>query len=168
MNLELRVPPVIVLIVCGALMFVLAEFGAPIEALVYGDGGPTSPDLDAHPGRWVVLVSGSLAGAGILIALLGVREFRRAQTTVDPRYPERSTQLVTSGIYRWTRNPMYLGMALCLAATAVYLGRVLPWTVLPAFVLYMARYQIAPEERAMREAYGSDYEAFCGRVRRWL
>jgi protein-S-isoprenylcysteine O-methyltransferase Ste14 len=144
-------------------MVVLAGFGPPLPGLSGSTGTGGAP---AEVG--VVVSAALLAGAGILIALLGVREFRRAQTTVDPRYPERSSQLVSSGIYRRTRNPMYLGMLLCLVAVAVYLQHLLPWFVLPAFVVYMGRYQIRPEERAMLNAFGADYEAYCNRVRRWL
>jgi protein-S-isoprenylcysteine O-methyltransferase Ste14 len=109
-----------------------------------------------------------LAVSGIALALAGVLSFRRTQTTVDPRYPERVNALVTAGVYRVSRNPMYLGMLLCLAALAVWLGNLLAVLILPLFVAYLSRFQIEPEERAIRTRFGDEYVDYCSRVRRWL
>ena len=82
--------------------------------------------------------------------------------------PGAVSALVTNGIYRWTRNPMYVGLCLFLSAAVVYLWS--PWVLLGpvAFVAYINRFQIAPEERVMRERFGETYEAYCQRVRRWV
>ncbi|MEO1082491.1 MAG: isoprenylcysteine carboxylmethyltransferase family protein [Pseudomonadota bacterium] len=113
-------------------------------------------------------VASGLAGLGIVLAVLGVREFRRAMTTVDPRFPAKASALVSGGVYRYSRNPMYLGMLLCLTALFVHLRSLPAGLLLPCFVLYMNHYQIAPEERAMRERFGEVYAEYRARVRRWI
>lgn len=118
------------------------------------------------PGRTGLTIV--LAGAGVCIAALGVGRFVRAKTTVDPLDPQRASTLVTTGIYRLTRNPMYLGLLLVLAAWAVYLAHPLPWVVLPLFILLLNRVQIAPEEAALTQLFGDEYRAYQKRVRRWL
>jgi protein-S-isoprenylcysteine O-methyltransferase Ste14 len=110
----------------------------------------------------------AIALAGIAFSAAGVLAFRRARTTVNPTRPEEATQLVRSGVYRITRNPMYVGLACLLVAWAVFLSS--PWALLGplAFVLYIGRFQIAPEERALAKLFGSDYSAYQAEVRRWL
>ena len=108
----------------------------------------------------------ALAGFGFSIA--GVISFRRARTTVNPLKPETTSSLVCSGIYRVTRNPMYVGLLFVLIAWAVFLSSA--WTLLGplVFVFYMNRFQIAPEERVLSGMFGADYTAYKSRVRRWL
>jgi protein-S-isoprenylcysteine O-methyltransferase Ste14 len=115
---------------------------------------------------WVLAVAAFAAGT--LFALAGVVAFRQAHTTVDPRTPEASTSLVRSGVYRYSRNPMYVGFALWLLAWAVYLDS--GWSLLgvAAFVIYMNRFQIAPEERALREQFGDEFRQYEQQVGRWL
>ena len=83
-------------------------------------------------------------------------------------HPEQASTLVTSGVYRFTRNPMYVGILLLLAAVAAHLGSVLALLGLPAFVFWIGRFQIAPEERALRAKFGSAYDDYTRAVRRWL
>ena len=94
--------------------------------------------------------------------------FRRARTTVNPLKPETSAALVSTGVYSFTRNPMYLGMALALFAWAVYLSSV--WSLLGPvlFALYITRFQIVPEERVLDGLFGASFAAYKKRVRRWL
>ncbi len=82
--------------------------------------------------------------------------------------PEAASTLVCSGVYRVTRNPMYLGLLLVLTGWAVHLS--CAWTLIGplAFKLYIDRFQIAPEERALSGKFGADYSAYATRVRRWL
>jgi len=149
---ELRVPPVVVALLAALLMALLARSAT-------GWHWPTSARL----GGALFLVA-----TGIAIAVAGVREFRRARTTVNPLAPAAASALVRSGIYRHTRNPMYLGMLLMLAGWAAWLASVAAVAVLPAFVLYMNRLQIEPEERALAGLFGGDYEDYRRSVRRWL
>lgn len=103
-----------------------------------------------------------------VIAALGGIAFRRAGTTVNPLHPENMSALVVGGIYRVTRNPMYLGMLLMLVGRAIWLANVIPWVLLPGFVAYMNRFQIGPEERALASMFGADFAKYRTRVRRWL
>ncbi|RUO24533.1 isoprenylcysteine carboxylmethyltransferase family protein [Aliidiomarina minuta] len=109
-----------------------------------------------------------IASIGIAVAVLGVLEFRKADTTVDPRFPDRSSQLVASGVYRLSRNPMYLGFLLILFGWAWYLMSLLAFLWLPLFVVYMNRFQIQPEERYMVHKFGEEFHAYTARVRRWI
>lgn len=147
-----KIPPIVTVLLCAGLMALLAR---------------TAPALSfALPGRIALTIV--LAGLGLIVAALGVGRFVRARTTVNPLDPNRASALVTSGIYRLTRNPMYLGLFLVLAAWAVYLAHALPWLVLPLFVFLMNRFQIAPEEAALTELFGQEYREYRQRVRRWL
>lgn len=108
------------------------------------------------------------AASGVIFCVTGVHSFKRAKTTVDPIHIETTSSLVTSGIYRISRNPMYVGFALLLGAWAVYLAS--PWALIgvPAFVIYIDRFQIVPEERVLLKLFGNDYELYQANVRRWL
>jgi protein-S-isoprenylcysteine O-methyltransferase Ste14 len=114
-------------------------------------------------------------GASILIALVGVAfdiaallAFRKASTTINPLRPEKSSALVTGGVYRLSRNPMYVGLLLFLVAWAAYLASPLALAGPVSFVLYIQRFQILPEERILAAIFGGEYDAYRARVRRWL
>ena len=110
----------------------------------------------------------SLVVIGVAMSAAGVLSFKRARTTLNPTKPGQASALVSAGIYQFTRNPMYLGMLFVLVAWSVFLSSA--WAALgaAAFVLYMNRFQIAPEERALAGLFGKDYAAYKNRVRRWL
>jgi protein-S-isoprenylcysteine O-methyltransferase Ste14 len=105
---------------------------------------------------------------GVVITGLAMLSFWRAHTTANPMKPSSASFLVTSGIYGFTRNPMYLGLLFVLAGWALYLGNALAFLFLPAFVLYMNRFQIEPEERALTALFGQEFVAYTFRVRRWI
>ena len=107
-----------------------------------------------------------ILGASVCIA--GVVEFRRVQTTVDPRKPESSSSLVTSGVYTVTRNPMYLGFAFLLLALALYLASYWSLLIVAGFVIYLDQFQIRPEEKALAETFGQAFRNYQARVRRWI
>ena len=109
-----------------------------------------------------------IALAGTSIAAAGLARLRRLGTTPDPIDIESATKLATDGIYRWTRNPMYLGMILVLVGWALALGAALAWVGPPAFALYIQRFQIVPEEAAMARKFGEDFERYRKTTRRWL
>lgn len=115
-----------------------------------------------------VIAAVPLALVGAFFTGAGLRSFRRARTTVNPLKPEAATSLVSAGIYRVTRNPMYLGLALLLLAWSIYLAS--PWTlaIVAGFVLFIDRLQIVPEERVLAALFGPDFEQYRARVRRWL
>ena len=150
--LELKLSPVMTAIALAALMWLLAH-NTPGIAL--------APEL-----RLTALIV--LFGAGAAIGCAGIWSFRRARTTVNPWRPHGSSALVVSGIYRWTRNPMYLGLLLALAGWGLYLANIYSLLLAFAFIPYMNRFQIQPEERALEHAYGEGFIDYCRRVRRWL
>lgn len=151
-TLELRVPPLALVIVVATLMVVLAEMVPSADFSV-----PAQP-LPA-------VVVGVLGAAA---AVAGIVFFRRHKTTVNPFTPNETSSLVVSGIYRFTRNPMYLGFLLVLAGWSLYLANWVAALLLPAFVVYMNRFQIHPEERALREKFGQSFIEYESTVRRWL
>jgi len=151
-SLELKVPPPAVALVIAVLMWLLSLI-APALAF-------------AIPAR--VLVAIILAATGLATAIAGVATFARAKTTVNPTTPERSSSLVSWGIYRVTRNPMYLGLLLELTAWAIFLSNPLPFLLLPGYMLYINRFQIAPEERALTSLFGREFADYQSRVRRWI
>ncbi|MGM0769637.1 MAG: methyltransferase family protein [Pseudomonadota bacterium] len=150
--LEKRIPPLLLVLVIGGLMWGVSAVTSPVPL------GDTVRQV----------VTGWLFVVGALFPVVGVVAFRRARTTVAPRAPEASSALVTSGIYRYSRNPMYMGFTFWLLAWAVFLGSGWALLGLVAFVLYMNRFQIAPEERALRTLFGEEFRAYEQRVRRWL
>src|SRR5687768_11909847 len=109
-----------------------------------------------------------LALLGATISILGVLSFRRAGTTVNPLKPGAASSLVRSGVYRVTRNPMYLGFLMLLLGWGIYLSNALALLFVPMFVVYMNKFQIEPEERALTARFGQEFVVYSMRVRRWL
>ncbi len=105
---------------------------------------------------------------GCHFVLSGVINFARARTTIDPLHPDKATQLVTSGVFRFTRNPMYLGMALVCVSAAIYWHSPLALLGVVGFVAYIQYFQIHPEEQAMRRLFGQQFTDYQQRTRRWL
>ena len=152
MGLELRIPPVAVTLIAAGAMW-----GA----------NATLPQLAFLP-RLQGVAAVLIGAIGVLVCALGVFRFRRYGTTVDPFKPHAATELVADGIYRFSRNPMYLGFAIILAAWAAYLANAAAWGLLPMYLWYLQKFQIGPEERALLRLYGTQYEAYARRVRRWI
>jgi len=152
MNLELRVPPVAVFVAAALLMWAVSWL-FPVLNL-------------ALPGRVPAAILAVLIGA--IAGISGVAEFRRARTTVNPLKPETSSALVAEGIFRLTRNPMYLGLALVLLGWGIFLSNPASLAMLFVFVGYLNRFQIIPEERALESRFGTAFKAYRSRVRRWL
>lgn len=151
-KLELKIPPVVQMLIIAGLMWILAVMLPPLSFTFSASS----------------LVALVLASTGVAFALLGVLEFRSAGTTVDPRVPDQSASLVVRGVYRISRNPMYLGFLLVLIGWGVFLGSITSLMLLPVFVIYMNRFQIVPEERYMREKFGEAYRHYEAAVRRWI
>lgn len=150
--LELKIPPPVVALLIVAAMWLAPRLGPALEL----------PLLARAIGAGVV------ASIGLAIGLAGNVAFRRAKTTVNPLRPENASSLVTSGIYRFTRNPMYLGLLLVVLAWAVFLGSAWALAGPLAFVVYIGRFQIAPEESILTGKFGAAYTDYAARVRRWL
>ena len=150
--LELKVPPVAQVIITAAVMYGVSRVIPSLQ--FYFEGTNT------------LAIGLSVIGLGS--GIMGVAQFKKAQTTVNPHTPEKSTNLVTSGIYQYTRNPMYLGLVLILLGWAFYLSHFLPFMLVPVFMVYMKRFQIQPEERMMTQKFGKAYQDYLIKARRWI
>lgn len=152
MNLRLRIPPAAWLLLFGGLMWALHRW-IPLATLLVPP---------ANRSGWLLA-----AGGGVIIAT-GVWQFRRARTTFNPYTPAKTSSLVSSGLFGYSRNPMYLGFAFVLAGWATVLGSASPWLALPPFVLVITRLQIEPEEAVLGALFGQAYADYCARVGRWF
>lgn len=150
--LELKIPPPVVALLLAAAIYYAA---------------PVFPALPLNETLQLVLAI-LFAGIGICCDLAGLVSFRKAHTTINPLAPDRSSVLVTTGIYRVTRNPMYLGLAFLLLAWSCYWASSAVLIDLPLFIAYITRFQIQPEEHILREKFPDTYPEYAQRVRRWL
>lgn len=151
-TLELKIPPVAVGLVVGAAMWAAARLGS-----VFNFALPAGRPIAA-----------ALVVAGAIIAILGVVSFRRAGTTVNPLQPAKVSSLVVSGIYRRTRNPMYLGLLLVLLGWGALLANALAILFAASFIPLMNRLQILPEERVLAARFGTAFTDYQSAVRRWI
>jgi protein-S-isoprenylcysteine O-methyltransferase Ste14 len=151
-SLETRIPPPLVTLLIAAAMWGVAFLSPPLAA----NSGLR------YSGVAILFLLGGLFGAP------AVRAFRRAKTTIDPIHVDRASAIVTTGMFGMTRNPMYVAMTCLLLSWAAYLAA--PWSLLGPvlFVLFITRFQIIPEERAMTARFGAAYLDYKSRVRRWL
>ena len=150
--LELKIPPVAQFLVLAALMWLFAKHLPALSVEI--------------PVRRILAVLFFCLGG--IVAVPAVATFRSSGTTVDPRSPEKVTRLVVSGVYRYSRNPMYLGLLFLLIAWALYLSNLLGFVLLPAFVVCMNRLQIRLEEEVMERRFGDEFRAYRESVRRWI
>jgi protein-S-isoprenylcysteine O-methyltransferase Ste14 len=150
--IENRIPPPIVMVVTGLAMWAFSW---------------VTPTIPIPAGIRYGLV-GVLLALGVSVDGVAFFSFRRAATTINPVAIDNASSLVTTGIYAFTRNPMYVGLTMLLVALAVLLSNA--WVLLGPlfFVLYITRFQIIPEERVMQAKFGSAYDAYKARVRRWV
>ena len=147
--LENRIPPPIIMLL--------------IAAVMVWSGWQTIGM--AEPLLW--LLASSVFFLGAVVALAALRAFRRQQTTINPLAPERASSLVCSGVFAFSRNPMYLAMLLWLSAVAIVAGLGWQWLGPMVFGLFINRFQIVPEERAMLQLFGRDYQEYTAAVPRW-
>ncbi len=127
----------------------------------------TAPSLSfVFPGH--AFIAALFLADGLVVMIIAVRAFSRAETTINPHQPDKANKLVISGLYRVSRNPMYLGMALVLIGWAVWLGHLLALLPLIGFIWFITVFQIKPEEAVLKQKFGDEFEAYMGRVRRWI
>ncbi len=150
--LELKIPPILVLVVFLVLNWILAlqTFRIDISFVVKG------------------VFSTLFVIGGVVLCFAGVFSFRKAKTTVNPLNPESSTTLVATGVYRYTRNPMYLGFLCIVVAWSIYLTSPVSIVGIVGFIVYMNQFQIKPEERILADRFPADYQHYLSKVRRWL
>lgn len=151
-SLTLRIPPVLVVLITMLLMWSVSQLWPLLT-------------FEVSYQFWASLF---FIAVGVVVILAGVVSFKIADTTVNPLSPDDASTLVIAGIYRFTRNPMYLGMLMILCGVAVYLGTLSSALLLPVFVLYMNALQIKPEEIALENLFGENYREYKYAVGRWL
>lgn len=149
---KLKIPPPVYAISLGLLMWLLNHF-IPITDWI-------SPSWNIA-GLVLMAVAFSFDLWSLLL-------FVRSQTTANPMKPERSSKIVTSGLYRFSRNPMYVGLLTVLLGYAIWLGGITPFLMLPLFMLLITKQQIIPEEEILEKKFGQEYLDYKARVRRWL
>ena len=150
--LDLKIPPPLVALCVALLMWFTSWIVAPADV----------PRLLRVGAALTLLV----VGLGFDVA--GLAAFLRARTTINPLRPAATSVLVVSGVYRITRNPMYVGLLLVLLGWATYLGNGMAYLPAPLFVFYIGRFQIVPEERMLADKFGAEFAVYRTRVRRWL
>jgi protein-S-isoprenylcysteine O-methyltransferase Ste14 len=147
-----RIPPPILMILAALLMWALDHW-MPLA-------------------QWIIApwnrLGGLVAAVGIAIDLAALVRFRKAATTVNPLDPSKASRLVTDGVFRVSRNPMYLGLLLLLIGWAVWLGSVSPLIVPPLYVVVITLVQIIPEERALSRNFGEQYVSYRRSVAQWI
>ena len=150
--LDTRIPPPLVMLALACAMWGMARLW---------------PDM-TFAAAWSTPAAIVLAVLALALELAADWHFLRVKTTTDPRYPERSERLITVGVHRFSRNPMYVGLIMLLLAWAVYLAHPGAAVLVVLFPPYITRFQIVPEERALAARFGREYEDYRARVRRWL
>ncbi len=150
--IEKKVPPVVLVLIVAVLMVGVTQI---------------TPSLSLN---WPLRIGLALLilGVSVVVLLLSFRAFRRVKTTLNPLQPERASSLLNSGIFACSRNPIYLAMLLWLVALAVILANVFALLGCVIFCAYLTQFQIKPEERALKERFGNEYNRYINQVRRWL
>ena len=151
-QLELKIPP----LALGAV------FAVAIVAFGYFVPFANAP----FPSHRTVAIA--LLLLGIAVGIAGIVQFRIARTSVNPMVPTRASSMVVSGVFRLSRNPMYLGMALALLGLSAWRSSIPGYALVPLFCLYMTEFQIKPEERVLMARFGDAFAAYRVRVRRWV
>lgn len=152
MKIALRIPPPVQALIFGILMWLLDK-QLPGGRIDIGMQLPAA-----------IL----FAVAGVALVVSSMLAFRRAGTTVDPFHPEEASQLIIGGIFSYSRNPMYVSLALVLIGWAIWLGSMYNLALLAGFVAYITIFQIKPEEKVLKSLFGEAYEQYCSSVRRWI
>lgn len=151
-SLELKIPPPVYALGIAGLMWLLNHY-IPV----------------AH---WIASPWNKLGLAIIVLAILldssSLYLFIKKHTTINPMHPDHTRDLVTTGLYRYTRNPMYVGLLVILTGFAILLGSATPFLVLPLFYWLITTFQIKPEERILEQKFGKKYLDYKNRVKRWL
>ena len=149
---KLRIPPVVIFLVSLGMMF----------GVYY-----LTPEWN-FSFSFQTILSRIFLALGVLVVFSGIIAFRMKKTTVDPLHPEKASTLVISGIYQYTRNPMYLGMAFILIGALIRIANPLTLIGLVFFVWYLDKFQIRSEEESLIKLFGEEYESYCKKVNRWI
>lgn len=150
--MNIRIPPPIYMILFGVLMWFVAR-------------SPFALSIDIP---YAKIAAGVLIVLAIVIDVIAILQFNASSTTINPLKPDKSSALVTHGIYRYTRNPMYVGMLLMLCAWGLILKSASNVLLIAGFVITLTLVQIRHEEQALKSLFAEDFEAYQRRVRRWI
>ncbi len=148
----IRIPPPVYALVAAACMYLLYRH-LPLAS------------TDA---LWPRYTGFALIAAGIATDLLAVWQFHQHRTTINPLAPERTTAIVTGGLYRLSRNPMYTGLLIALTGIVFVFRSLSPIIVLPAFMWVVTQFQIKAEERILLEKFGEEFHQYLLSVPRWF
>lgn len=152
MNLELKIIPPVQFIISASLMYTLAHY---------------LPQYHFNLSIKLPIIILLILTASV-IGILALYDFHKHQTTFHPHTPEKTTTVVDSGIFAYSRNPMYISLALTLIALGINLQNFSSFIIIPLFIWYITRFQIIPEETVLDKIFSNDYQAYCQKVRRWL
>ncbi|GEM77881.1 methyltransferase family protein [Vibrio superstes] len=144
-----KIPPPLVMLACGGLGGYIDGFSLTSEPLV-----------------WLLAIA--VFAAGVWLAVVSIVSFKQAKTTINPLDPSQASLLVSHGVFRFSRNPMYVSLTLFLVAWSCLLLSVAALGFCGVFVLYITQFQIKPEEKVLMVKFGKQYEDYCHKVRRWL
>ena len=150
--MDLKVIPVAQFFIAALLMYIL-------DQLYFG--------FQWFPGGSYAVIVIIVLCASIL-GVLAILNFKQANTTVNPMKPDTASKVVSTGVYSFSRNPMYLALVLLLFAFGIYLANGFALIIIPGFVWYITEYQIKPEEKALTELFGDEYINYMSSVRRCL
>ena len=148
--MKTKIPPPIIALICIFINYLSTYLINPIKF----------PNIE--------IIGGLILLLGVVTAVLATLLFKKDKTTVNPRNPEKTTTLVTNGIFSITRNPMYLGLFFSISSTILFFGSWFGIIILMFFVWYINKFQIIPEEEAMEKLFGSKYSEYRQKVRRWI
>ena len=150
--LELKIPPPVYALLIAILMWYLNQFF------------PVARILDSPFNN----VGVAIIVLAIVVDSSSVYLFFKKRTTINPLKPSNTQGLVTTGLYHYTRNPMYVGLLVILIGFGIWLGSIAPFLALPLFYWLITNMQIKPEEVILEEKFGQEYLEYKKRVRRWL
>ena len=145
-----KIPPPIVTLISGLIIF----FSRPI--------------FPEYQSNLINVFSAIFLFLGLLVFFLAVASFKKYKTTVNPLQPSKASYLVISGIFRFTRNPMYLGMALILLSLSFKFNLLGGILVTALFIMFITRFQIIPEEDAMLSLFRDEFKTYKENTRRWI
>lgn len=151
-KLELLIPPPLVMVLVALMMWACLKVFPALTLIWFQSTG----------------IACFFALLGLVISVISMVAFKNARTTMDPKHPASAAQLISTGIYRYSRNPMYLGVWLMLVGWSFYLGNVVSILGLVIFMAYITRFQIMPEERLLSQKFGATFDSYKHKVRRWL
>lgn len=150
--MKTKIPPPVVAILTAVIIWLISEFDTVARLEV----------------PYLIPIAVVVFLGGLVINITSLLAFRRAKTAVNPMNPEKASTLVTTGVFKFSRNPMYLSLLVMLTAMVIWLGSPLAICCLVIYVLYMNKLQIEPEEAAMEKLFTHDYANYKSEVGRWI